>query len=249
MRGDNNSDSCSDWFSISRTVDRTNGEDRQPCVVPELTDAGLRACFQRRARQLGRPIKITLIGDSRARFVYATFANMFMIDLPGRQGLAFNATAYLPEASPAVWLSSGLSAHQVKNDLVDLSLEWFPFLNKFASSALSSLARACAKTEVRHADCPDLLLVNSGVWYSSRCPRLDMHRQEVLALMFRRHLQDSLPSLRSVSRLTPTFWMLDQPVFTDFARDRLRGERQASVENKLQMAVQTITLEKSAEVS
>lgn len=247
-RGGTGVGSCSDWLGLARAVDRANGDDTEPCIVPELTDAETRDCFQRRARKLGRPVSIVFMGDSRARVLFETLAEVFK--------LAFKAVfkardkmPYLPEASPDEWCSLGSCPYHASSHFVDIRHEWYPFFNKFMLSALSNLTEGCESGGGGGQRCPDALVVNSAVWYSTRTPGLRPLRAETVVLMYRLHMQQSQTALRRASQLTPTYWKLNEPIFSDFARDRIVQQRQISMENKQQLIIQAIAMEQSTQVS
>ncbi|KAF0295199.1 hypothetical protein FJT64_007227 [Amphibalanus amphitrite] len=72
--------------------------------------------------------------------------------------------------------------------------------------------------------CPDMVLLNNGIWYSGRVPYMFQFHQCEQFTMFRRGLQRLVPPLIQLARRTLTVWKLEEAMLFEFVRDKHEPE-------------------------
>ena len=79
-------------------------------------------------------------------------------------------------------------------------------MDRHLSETLRTFATECA---TRRRQCPDTVLVNSGLWYTGRVPFMVPLEQHVQLLMFRQGLLQLASPLAELARRTRTIWKLE----------------------------------------
>ncbi|KAF0314751.1 hypothetical protein FJT64_000021 [Amphibalanus amphitrite] len=213
------------------------------CLRPEpLAGRLLRA-----GRALGRPPSVTFVGDSRARelFVRAVHASgRPQAALPPRRPEP--DTCLEPSSSPEYQCQHGMCSQRVAGSVLTSRLEWRPQMNEYMAAVLDGVAADCGSR--RREDCPDTVVVNSGLWYSFRVEVYSGNRRERLVALFRAGLLRLLPSLQRLARSTHTVWKLEEAMFSEFVKDKYYPENAKTEINGLIIVQQAVLYDVTANI-
>ncbi|XP_043204847.1 uncharacterized protein LOC122372057 [Amphibalanus amphitrite] len=186
------------------------------CLPPPLTGPLLRRCVERRARRRRRPTSILLLGDSRLRNLYHHLAQELDVPAP-----AVNITPYPFWSRNIHWTNSPerwcrvcpwhCCPRAAAAAGVSLRFEWRPFWTDATVTELEAAAESC---ESGHSDCPDLVLVNGALWYSTVMTQWKGQITNMV-LLLRLQMARVVRALARIATITRTVLKLDE----GFTRD------------------------------
>jgi len=237
------------------------------CGPQELTESAFRACLHRRRAVLHRPARVTMVGDSRVRNLFQGLADLLNMTVTA----AVPPPAPSPPSSdwgdwwerlntpPERWCARGQGCtKQADGPLAHLSALWHPHMNAHFVRSLDTMLAACSErgraaeantappidgnTVPPAGGCPDLVVVNSGLWYTGKM--LDKLHQRQLTLLFRQHLSTISARLGRLARSTRTVWKLEEAAAEDFATQKSPGGRPSKeIHGRLIAVMQAVAIE------
>ncbi|XP_043209949.1 uncharacterized protein LOC122374937 [Amphibalanus amphitrite] len=224
-------------------------EDRSHNSGPQQTQD----CLRQTRTVTGRARRLAIVGDSRGRAIYANMLNVTDPMQPVWQRPenitgevnAVNFTLFSPGLEPQTFCSKGLCSSNATNEFVEFQYHWRPFADRHLVETLQTLAVECA-TERRK--CPDMVLLNNGIWYSGRVPYMFQFHQCEQFTMFRRGLQRLVPPLIQLARRTLTVWKLEEAMLFEFVRDKHEPELTKTEYMALVVIQQALVYEMSLQV-
>jgi len=193
-----------------------------PCGQPAaISDPALRQCLRRRLAAYDRPVRVAFVGDSRSRYLFsalaeATNASEPPLPTPDPQMSYPPRLLQTVTMPPELWCRFGASfcSRRALGQLAELQTRWRPFMAEPFSAALAELADRCEA-----GDCADLVVANSGMWYTHRVTQMRSLSQEHLVLLYREQLREVAAPLVRLARRLPTVWKLEEATFSDKASD------------------------------
>ena len=192
------------------------------CSSGSLTADQALSCLRRRAARLGRPARLTLIGDSRSRIVMQQLQTFLRLENGTEpEDVRLEDVPDGPMKALQVFTTRELCrradkfcSRTVGSDLLQVEYWRRPYLYSLFVQKLWTLVTDC---RTQPADCPDLVVLNSGMWYL-RLSHIQFKIEKspsAWTLKMREHLSQTQTVLSELVKETTVIWRLEEAITSD----------------------------------
>ena len=203
-------------------VDRHAGAVPNACRSGALDVDQARSCLRRRAARLRRPARLVFVGDSRSRILQEQLQTFLQL------GNGTEPEDVLPEDVPPGPLHNHqlyttrdlclkqdkFCSHLVGNELLQVDFWRRPYLHSLFEQKLWTLVAQC-RTEP--PNCPDLVVLNGGMWYLRMFQLIKSIISSPMAgtLMMREHVGAIRTVLTELVKEVTVVWRLEESVISE----------------------------------